>query len=114
MIQDATFIHSDPGHASSNTPRGGEAKTRRSQDCTWTKKGGKSHFGYKLHAIIDRDYDLIRRITTTTASVHDSQVDLSETGEVVYRDRGYQGAECKGYNVTMKRGPRNHPIGIRD
>ncbi len=114
MIQDATFIHSDPGHASIDTPRGGEAKTRRSKDGTWTKKGGKSHFGYKLHAIMDRDYDLIRRISTTTASVHDSQVDLSETGEVVYRDRGYQGAECKGYNATMKRGARNHPIGIRD
>ena len=63
---------------------------------------------------MDGDYDLIRRISTTTASVHDSQVDLSETGEVVYRDRGYQGAECKGHNDTMKRGARNHPIGIRD
>ena len=63
---------------------------------------------------MDRDYDLIQRISTTTASVHDSQVDLSETGEVVYRDRGYQGAKCKGYNATMKRGARNHPVGIRD
>lgn len=117
MIQDATFIHSDPGHTSSDTPRGGgEAKTRRSKDGTWTKKGGKPHFGYKLHAIMDGgDYDLIRSISTTTASVHDSQVDLSETGEVVYRDRGYQGgAKCKGYNATMKRGAKDHPIGIRD
>ncbi|WFN35473.1 IS5 family transposase [Methanogenium sp. S4BF] len=114
MIQDATFIHSDPGHASSDTPRGEEAKTRRSKDGTWTKKGGTSHFGFKLHAIIDREYDLIRRVCTTTASVHDSQIDLSEEGEVVYRDRGYQGAKCKGYDATMKRGARGHPIGIRD
>ena len=114
MIQDATFIHSDPGHAKVDTPRGKEAKTRRSQDGTWTKKGGKTHFGYKLHVIIDREHDLIRRICTTTASLHDSQIDLSETDEVVYRDRGYQGAECKGYNATMLRGARDHPIGIRD
>jgi len=114
MIQDATFIHADPGHASSDTPRGDDAKTRRSEDGTWTKKGGKSHFGYKMHTIIDRDYDFIRRISTTTASLHDSQIDLSEEGEVVYRDRGYQGASCKGYDATMKRGARNHPIGIRD
>lgn len=114
MIQDATFIHSDPGHATVDTPRGNEAKTRRSRDGSWTKKGGKSHFGYKLHAIHDRDFDLIRRIYTTTASVHDSQIDLSGEGEIVYRDRGYQGAECKGYNATMKRGARGHPIGIRD
>ncbi len=78
MIQDATFIHSDPGHAKVDKPRGDEAKTRRGRDWTWTKKGGKSHFGYKLHNIIDRDYELIRRFKTTTASVHDSYVDLTE------------------------------------
>lgn len=100
MIQDATFIHADPGHASADTPRGDGAKTRRSKDGTWTKKGGKSHFGYKLHTIVDRDYDLIRRMSTTTASLHDSQIDLSEESEVVYRDRGYQGARCKGYDAT--------------
>jgi hypothetical protein len=32
MIQDATFIHSDPGHAKADKPRGDEAKTRRSRD----------------------------------------------------------------------------------
>ena len=63
---------------------------------------------------MDTDYDLIRRIETTTANVHDSLVDLSEEGEVVCRDGGYQGAKCKGYNATMKRGARGHPIGIRD
>ncbi len=26
MIQDATFIHSDPGHAKADKPRGDEAK----------------------------------------------------------------------------------------
>lgn len=114
MIQDATFIHSDPGHAKADKPRGDEAKTRRSSDGTWTKKGSKSHFGYKLHSIIDRDYELIRRFKTTTASVHDSQVDLSEENEVVYRDRGYFGAEAKGFAATMKRAVRGHPLGIKD
>ena len=59
-------------------PNSGKAKTRRSKDGTWTKKGGRSHFRYKLHAIVDNDYDLIRRIPTTTAPVHDSRIDLSE------------------------------------
>ncbi len=53
-------------------------------------KNGKMHYGYKLHTIMDTTHDLIRRIETTKANVHDSQVDLSEKGEVVYRDRGYQ------------------------
>src|SRR5271169_6512950 len=114
MIQDATFIHSDPGHAKADKPRGDEAKTRRSRDGTWTKKGGKSHFGYKLHNIIDRDYELIRKFKTTTVSVHDSQVDLTEENEMVYRGRGYFGAKTKGYNATMKIAVKGHTLGIRD
>ena len=53
MIQDATFIQSDPGHARADKPRGDKAKTRMSKDGTWSKKSGKSYFGYKLHTIID-------------------------------------------------------------
>jgi len=114
MIQDATFIQSDPGHAKADKSRGDEAKTRRGRDGSWTKKGDKSHFGYKLHNIIDRNYKLIRRFKTTTASVHDSQVDLTEENEVVYRDRGYFGAKTKGYNTTMKRVVKGHTLGIKD
>jgi IS5 family transposase len=113
-IQDATFIIADPGHVSTYTPRGENAKIRKSKDGTWTKKGMKSYFGYKLHTKEDCDFGLIRAIDVTTASTHDSQIDLSEDGEVVYRDRGYFGAETKGFNATMQRGVRGHPIGIRD
>ena len=114
VIQDATFITSDPGHAKAGKPRGDEAKTRRSKDGTWTKKGKKSYFGHKLHTKADMDYGLIREIETTTASVHDTQVDLSKPGEVVYRDRGYFGALTEAYDATMKRSVRGHSIGIRD
>ncbi len=85
-IQDATFITSDPGR-SGNKPRGEDAQTHRSKDGTWAKKGNKSHFGYKLHENVDAQYGLIRAIETTTASVHDSQVDLSRKGETIYRDK---------------------------
>ena len=114
VVQDATFITADPGHATVDTPRGDEAKTRRSRDGSWAKKGSKSYFGYKLHSKVDTDLGLIRELKTTTASVHDSQVDLSREGEVVYRDRGYQGAEAKGYAATMRRGARDHPLNILD
>ncbi|MGC9445442.1 MAG: IS5 family transposase [Candidatus Methanospirareceae archaeon] len=114
VVQDAAFITADPGHAKADTPRGEEAKTRRSADGTWMLKGTKSYFGYKVHSKIDTDFGLIRELETTTAAVHDSQVDLSNEGEVVYRDRGYQGAGCRGYSATMKRGARDHPVGIAD
>jgi IS5 family transposase len=112
-IQDATFITSDPGR-SGNKPRGEEAKTRRSKDGTWAKKGDELHFGYKLHENVDRQYGLIRAIETTTASVHDSQVDLSREGETIYRDKGYFGASARGNSVTMWRATRGHPLSAWD
>ena len=113
VSQDATFIDADPGHKPKDTPRGDEAKTRRSRDGTFAKKYGKTHFGYKMHTKIDNDYEFIRDVKTTTASVHDSKVDLSKKGEVAYRDRGYFGTKTVGFNATMERSVRNHPIGIR-
>jgi len=114
VVQDATFITSDPGHAPADKPRGGEARTRRSRDGTWAKKGVKSFFGYKLHAKPDTDHGLIRDLETTTASVHDSQIDLSRPGEPVYRDKGYFGVKPRGYDATMKRASRGHPLSIWD
>ena len=114
VIQDATFITSNPGHARVDKPRGDEAKTRRSKDGTWTKKNSKSYFGYKLHSKSDADYSLIRDIETTTASVHDSQIDLTKPGEVAYKDKGYFGVASKGFSATMRRAVRGHPLNIRD
>lgn len=113
-IQDATFITADSGHAPSDKPRGNQARTRRSKEGTWTKKNSKSYFGFKLHTKEDCDFGLIRELQTTTASLHDSQIDLSKEGEVVYRDKGYFGVKPLGFDATMKRGVRNHPIGIWD
>ena len=84
IAQDATFIEADPGSSESKKQRGNEAKTRRSKDGTWAKKGNESHFGYKLHQTKDIDYCLIRDIETSTASLHDSQVDLSIPGIPVF------------------------------
>ena len=114
VVQDASFITSDPGHAPADKPRGEEARTRRSRDGTWTKKGVKSFFGYKLHAKTDVDHVLICDLETTPASVHDSQVDLSRLGEVVYRDKGYFGVKPRGYDATMQRAVRGRPLGIRN
>ena len=114
VVQDASFITADPGHAPADKPRGEEARTRRSRDGTWAKKGGKSSYGYKLHTKSDVDRGLIRDLETTPANVHDSRVDLSEEGEVVYRDKGYFGVKSRGYSATMRRGVRGHPLGIRD
>jgi IS5 family transposase len=114
VAQDSTFITADPGHASMEEQRGNTAMTRRSKDGTWAMKLKKSYFGFKLHVKTDLSHGLIRAFRTTTASVHDSQVDLSRRGEVVYRDKGYFGVPAKGHDATMQRGTRAGPIGIWD
>jgi IS5 family transposase len=63
---------------------------------------------------MDIDHQLIREIETTPASMHDSQIDLIKPGEVGYRDRGYLGAPCKGYNATMNRATRSHPLNKKE
>lgn len=112
VAQDANFITADP--SKHGKPRGGEARTRRSRDGSWAKRRKGSTFGYKLHAKADTEQCLIRELKTTTASVHDSRVDLSRPGEVVYRDKGYHGVEPRGWDATMRRGARGHPISIWD
>ena len=114
IVQDATFIEADPGSSESKKPRGGEAQTRRSKDGTWAKKGNEIHFGYKLHQTTDVDYCLIRSIETSTASLHDSQVDLSIPVVPVFRDRGYFGVKAKGIDFTMKRRTTDKPLSDLD
>jgi IS5 family transposase len=114
IMQDASFITSDPGHAKKDTPRGDEAKTRRSRDGTWAKKGTKSYFGYKLHGVMDADHGLIRRIEVTAANVHDSQVDLAYESEVRYADKGYFGAKTAGFDAAMRKATRGHPLSCKD
>lgn len=84
-----------------------KSKTRRSKDGSFAQKDGKNFFGYKQHSSHGVDLPLVREFVITTASVHDSRVDLSVPGIPCYRDRGYQGAPCRGINATMERASRN-------
>jgi IS5 family transposase len=115
VVRDATFITADPGHAPADTPRGDQARTRRSRDGIWAKKGTKSQFGYNLHILMDKDDQLIRRIETTTASLHDSRIDLSRKGETVYRDKEYIGVKPRAsMDKTMHRAVRRHSLSIKE
>ncbi len=68
-------------------------KRQKDEDARWTKKHGKSHYGYKNH--IDKEHKLIRRYAVTDASVHDSQVfdevlDEENSGRSVWADSAYR------------------------
>ena len=88
------------------------AKTRRSKEGTWTRKNSATHFGNKLHTVQRTDLPLIKEFVVTTASLHDSQVDLSTPGIPCYKDGGYSGCYCKDTNAIMDRASRNNPLTV--
>jgi IS5 family transposase len=92
VIQDARIIHADPGKKNSGKDeRGRAANTSRSADGTWTKKGKKSMFGFKMHNKVDTKTKMIMEFAVTTAKVPDGNIDLTNEDEFVYRDKGYFG-----------------------
>ena len=54
----------------------------------------------------------IRSYTVTTAKDHDTKIDLSRTGIIVYRDKGYFGSDPRGIDGTMDRAVRDHKLSI--
>jgi IS5 family transposase len=89
-----------------------DSLTRRSKDGSWTKKNSKSYFGFKLHTIQGVENDMIANYAVTTASVHDSQRDLSIQGVVNYKDKGYFSVEGRGIDATLDRAVRGHKLPI--
>ena len=110
--QDATFITSDPGHEKHQETRE-LGHTRRSKDGTFTKKNNKTYFSYKGQILTDDNVvPIIRSYAVTTASTHDSQIDLSKRGIPIYRDKGYFGVKLKGYDATMTKELRSFKLSI--
>jgi transposase, IS5 family len=96
--------------------------TQKDTDARWTKKNGKSYFGYKDHINIDVEYGFIRRYSITDASVHDSQalgavLDPDNYGDEVWADSAYRnenvevGLDALGHiSQIHERAYRNHPL----
>jgi len=71
-----------------------EKRRQKDVDATWTKKHGKSYFGFKLSASTDNRYKVIRKIKISTASAHDTLhledvLDPSNSSRDIYADKGY-------------------------
>lgn len=97
-----------------------KAKRRQKDtDARWTKKNGKSFFGYKNHISIDAAHKFIRSYEVTDASVHDSQVftellDPSNTSRDVWADSAYRSVESlqeleeQGFREHLQRKGNRH------
>jgi IS5 family transposase len=97
-------------------------RSQKDVDAKWTKKNGKSHYGYKNHIGIDNKHKLIRDYAVTDASVHDSNVfeeilDEENTNADVWADSAYrsqaqeESLAALGYRSQVsKKGKRNQPL----
>jgi IS5 family transposase len=99
------------------------AKNRRKdKDARWTKKHGKSFYGYKNHVNADAKHKLIRRYEVSDAAVHDSQkldglLNKGNAWRDVFADSAYRSAEieatlkARGFKSRIHvRAARSHPL----
>ncbi len=99
------------------------AKNRqKDKDARWTKKHGRSFYGYKNHVNVDRTHKLIRRYAVTDAAVHDSRklnglLNKANTSRDVFADSAYRSAEtearfkARGFRSRIHvRATRDHPL----
>ncbi len=89
-------------------------RRQKDTEATWTKKHGKSYFGYKVSVSTDRRYKLIRKVKVSTASENDTLhledvLDHANTGRDLYGDKGYvdgereQRLKAQGWRVHIQR-----------
>jgi IS5 family transposase len=123
VIKKGTLVDASIVQADVKPPKPSEGKAGRSdhdRDASWTKKNGKSYFGYKMHVGIDQGSGLIRKKTFTPANVHDTKRfnDLVSGDEkMVYADKGYVSSKNDAYlkargitNGILFKNENRHPL----
>ena len=93
-------------------------RSQKDVDARWTKKHGKSHYGYKNHVNVDRTHKLVRRYHVSDAALHDSQaVDhllmRCNTGSGVWADAAYRSEEMEAKLRALKLTSHVHRKGKR-
>jgi IS5 family transposase len=98
---------------------GAKPSLPREPAATFTRKGGKSYFGYRLHVGVDAGGGIIRRLALTPAHVNDSTVAegvICGDEAAVYADKGYENKRrrrtLKGLGIKdriMHRSHKNQP-----
>lgn len=89
-LMDATLVA-----ATHNPPKieaGPGAPHPREPGASWTKKNGRSHFGYKAHVGMDQHSGLVRQAVLTGAKTYESEVAdqlISWDERAVYGDKAY-------------------------
>ena len=72
--------------------------SKRDNDADFTKKRGKTYYGYKGNIAIDSETEVIKKVEFSSASIHDSNMFnslIDETEQVVLADKAYANQQRK-------------------
>lgn len=97
ILRRGTLIDATLVQAASRRPSGKDqpagVRLAREPGASWTKKNGRSHFGYRLHLGVDMTHILVRRVAFAPAHVAESNVAealIAGDEAAVYADKGYE------------------------
>jgi len=121
IVRKGTLIDATLVAAAVTPPTGNAGEvSERDPEAGWTKKNGRSHFGYKAHIAVDEGSEIIREAILTAADVHDSQpaASLIQGDEkAVYGDKAYASRSLRGKlaaagieDRVMYKAGRNKPL----
>lgn len=89
-LMDATLVAATHNRPPASAGLG--APHPKEPEASWTRKNGRSHFGYKAHIGMDRGSGLVRRAILTGAKTYESEVAdglISGDERAVYGDKAY-------------------------
>ena len=101
-LMDATLVEAQVRRPPVSEGRGAKSATDPDADWSYTGRGSRTHFGYKVHVGVDSGSGLVRKARLTSAKVYESEVAdglVSGDERAVYGDRAY---ESKGRRKWLK------------
>lgn len=121
IVRKGTLIDATIVEAAVTPPPGKDAEvSARDPQAGWTKKNGKSRFGYKAHIAVDQGSGIIRGAILSSADLHDSQAGpalVQGDEEAVYADKAYDSQKFRDalakVGITdgvMHKARRNTPL----
>ena len=121
IVRAGTLVDATVIEARARPPRAKEGEVSAvDPDAGFTKKHGKSYFGFKMHVGMDQGSELIRTVETSSADLHDGEAfGALVTGDEgkVYGDKAYGSAKNREFleqlgvgDALMYRAARNTPL----
>ncbi len=121
MVKTGTLVDATIIEARARPPRRKEGEVSAiDPDAGFTKKHGRTYFGYKLHVGVDEGSELIRALETSSADLHDGEAfGALVTGDEgkVYGDKAYGSQKNRDFlsrmgiaDALMYKAARNRPL----